>query len=498
MKESWRATMSSAVTLRNHSGTLISVVVIGTCLTLVEIYTLQQGISYRAVIVTLMLLAGVWAFASGKKGLKAGFVFLVLTFALGYRTMDLTSNLRVHPSELVLWGVLVLPLVQRNRLKLWIPFWLVLFIPFWVLGWWPLLAGDGAWDPMFSEFKNFMLLIPLCFLASSVLVERSGWRSVLLAFYFVGGWIAVMGILEYLYPDVKNLFPGFVTLARPVETAEGFQRARFSFWGSLDAVYICVLAMPLAVVVWEWWSKSWQRLVNVLIAFSLLGAIYISGHRNAWLMVTLQFLAFTVVRKRYLFGVAMLLVFFSLYQVLPDAARARIYSGTELVAGKPVSSDSSGQKRWNRTMISFNNTLTHPLGRGWTAAGWVHNDFLQVAENLGVIAGALFLGAFLFTLRRLWRCLRTTLLSREQRMLGTTLLLAFACAGIVLATDANLELPQAILPIWFFWIIVEIWLRQTRPRGATTDDTSFNLGTFANLQLCADRSRYARSGPMGR
>jgi hypothetical protein len=74
----------------------------------------------------------------------------------------------------------------------------------------------------------------------------------------------------------------------------------------------------------------------------------------------------------------------------------------------------------------------------------------------------LFLGAYVFTLGRLWRHVRTVFLPREQRMLGITLLLSFACAGIILATDANLELPQLILPIWFVWVLVEIWMRQIR------------------------------------
>jgi hypothetical protein len=490
--------MSSGATFRQRTAACISLAVIGTCLALIEIYILEYGASYREVIVTLMVLAGFWAFAAGNRGLKVRFVFLILTFALGYRTIDVTSNLRVHPAELVLWGLLALPLLQRNRLILWLPFWLILFIPFWLWGWWPLISGDGKWDLMFSEFKNFILLIPLYFLASSVLVERSNWRPVLLAFYFVGAWIAAMGVLEYVYPDVKTWFPTFVTLPLPVETGEGFQRARFSFWGSMDAVYICVLALPIAAAVWEWWSISWKRALNILLTAVMLWGVYISGHRNAWLMVTLQFLGFAVVNKKYLLGVAVLLVFISIYQVLPDVARARIYSGTELVSGQPVASDSSGQKRWDRVTTSLNNTVTHPLGRGWTTAGWVHNDFLQVAENLGVMAGALFLGGYIFTLGQLWCRVRTASLVREQRTLGVTLLMSFACAGIILATDASLELPQLILPIWFFWVIVEIWLRQTRMKRATTDDTSFNLGALANLQLCPDRSRYAGSGQMGR
>ena len=490
--------MFSGITVRQNSAAYISVVVVGTCLALLEIYILQFGISYREVIGSLLVLAGFLTFAAGEKGLKIGFVFVILTFALGYRTMAVTPEMRVHPAELVLWGVLALPLFQRNRLRLWLPFWLILFMPFWLWGWWPLISGEGKWESMFLEFKNFVLLIPLYFLATSVLIERSSWRVVLLAFYLVGAWIAGMGILEYVFPGVKTLFPSFVSLALPIETGEGFQRARFSFWGSADAVYICVLALPIVPSVWEWWSTKWQRALNVVLLALMLWGVYISGHRNAWLMVTLQFLTFAVIKKRYFLGIAVLLVFFSSYQVLPDAARARIYSGTELVSGQPLSSDSSGQKRWDRVSTSFSNTLTYPLGRGWTAAGWVHNDFLQVAENLGVMAGALFLGAYVFTLGQLWRCVRIASLLREQRTLGITLLLSFTSAGIILATDANLVLPQLILPLWFFWVIVEIWLRQTRTKRSTRDDASFNLGAFANLQLCTDHSRYSAKRQMGR
>ena len=458
--------MSSGLTLRRSGAPYISVIALGIAFAVVEILIIEYGISYREVIITLMVLAALAAFAAGKRGLQLGFVFLVLTFAVGFRTMDVTPDLRIHPSELVLWGLLALPVVQRNKVIVWLPLWLILFIPFWLWGWWPFITGEFKWEPMFSEFKNFIILIPLFFIAGSVLMEKSSWGVVLPAFYVVGAWIAAMGTLEYVYPGVKTLFPEFVTLALPIETGEGFQRARFSFWGSTDAVYLCVLALPIAGVVSEWWSTSWKRAVNVLIVAVMLCGVYISGHRNAWLMVALQFLAFAVVKKHYLLGIVVLFVFFSLYQFAPDSAKARFYSGTELITGQPVSTDSSGKKRWDRVTASLDNTLTHPLGRGWTAAGWVHNDFLQVAENLGILAGALFFGAYVFTLGRLWRQVRTAPLLREQRMLGITLLLSFACAGIILATDANLELPQLILPIWFVWVMVEIWTRQIRMQRA--------------------------------
>ena len=473
--------MLSAVTLRKYSTASLAAVAIALGFALLEIYIIEYGVSYREVIVTLMVLAGLWAFAAGKRGLKVGLVFLTLTFALGFRTLEITPGLRVHPAEFVLWGLLALAMVQRNKVILSLPLWLTLFIPFWLWGWWPVITGELGWEPAFSEFKNFLVLIPLYVLVGSVLGEKSSWRSVLLAFYFAGAWIAAMGILEYMYPNVRALFPSFMSLAEPVQTGDGFERARFSFWGSPDAVYICVLALPVAAAAWEWWSTSWKRVVNVLIMVVLLGGVYISGHRNAWMMVALQFLIFAIVKKQYALGIAVLVVFFSLYQLAPHAAKARLYSGAELLTGQPVATDSSGKKRWNRVLASAHNTLTHPFGNGWTAAGWVHNDFLQVAENLGLLAGALFLGAYAFTLRRLLRAVRTARLVPEQRTLSITLLLSFVCAGIILATDANLALPQLILPIWFVWVVAETWLRQTRMKRATTDDTSFSLGALANV-----------------
>jgi len=466
---------------------------------LTDVYIVDYGSSYREVIVALCLLAGFRVVLASRSGLKVGLVFLVTTFGLGYRTMSVTPNLRVHPSELVVLGLFGLLIMQqpkwpRSKDMARLPTWFLLFIPFWLWGWRPLVSGDIKWEFMFSEFKNFIVLIPLFVLASTALEEKSVWRPVLLTFYLVGTWIAAMGLLEYMYPQVKTLFPSFVSDPIPYETGEGFQRANFSFWGTSDAVYICVLAMPIGTAVWEWWSASWKRALNVLIVATMLGAVYISGHRNAWLMITVQFLGLLAVKKRYLLGLALLFVFLLAYQLLPNAARDRVYSGAELVTGQPLKYDTSGTKRWGRATTSLTNSLEEPLGRGWAAAGWVHNDFLQVAENLGLAAGALFIGAFIFTLQRLWRRVGTASKLGEQRIPGTALLLSFTSVGIILATEAALDLPQQILPIWFIWVIAEIWLRQMHMKRATIDDTSSNLGAFANLQLCYDRARYSRGG----
>jgi hypothetical protein len=460
--------------------------------------------TYKEIIVAAMLLAGLPAVLLGTKGLRWGFMVWVFTFALGYRTLPVTSTLSIHPAELTLFGLsmwlLILYLSGRNkdiRVSFWFPPVLWLFVLAWFWGWSSVTSGGLGWGLMFSEAKSFLPLIPLYFVAGTVLADRNSWRPVLLASYVVGAWIGGMGILEYEYPGVKTLLPGFMNNPVTIKTGEGFEHAAFSFWGAPDAVYLCVLALPIGIVLWRWGTVFWKRGLILVISSLMLSAVYVSGHRNAWIIITLQFGLFALLKKKYLVGVVILLLFISAYQLFPNTARVRLYSGAELIAGRPLDYDSSGQKRWDRVSTSLKNILDQPLGRGWAAAGWVHNDFLQVAENLGLVVGLLFFGFYLFQLRRLWYWVSAFREWEEQRTLGIVLLLSFISAGIILATDATLQLPQLLLPVWFVWVISGIWLRQTdmasRERAAI-DDKAFDLSAFADLQLCDDRARYSRSG----
>jgi hypothetical protein len=46
------------------------------------------------------------------------------------------------------------------------------------------------------------------------------------------------------------------------------------------------------------------------------------------------------------------------------------------------------------------------------------------------------------------------------------MLLSFLTAGGILATQAVVDLPQLALPVWFVWVLADIWLRQeTRHSG---------------------------------
>ena len=50
-------------------------------------------------------------------------------------------------------------------------------------------------------------------------------RAVFLTVYCVSLWIAVMGLLEYVFPGIAELLPGFVSNPSTMITADGFARA---------------------------------------------------------------------------------------------------------------------------------------------------------------------------------------------------------------------------------------------------------------------------------
>src|SRR5712672_380786 len=159
---------------------------------------LYQGLSYREFLIGLgALLLAVIVFG-GERGIRFGLVLWVLTMALGYRTIEWTTDLRIHPSEILIWLLFVCVFAQRqlrSATRFSLPWWLLFLIPFWALAWWPLIAGDAPWDKMLNEFRDFLLLVPVMIVLSVVLERQSYWRYLLLAFFVATSWIAFMGVV---------------------------------------------------------------------------------------------------------------------------------------------------------------------------------------------------------------------------------------------------------------------------------------------------------------
>jgi hypothetical protein len=427
-------------------------------------------ITYREIIAFLLVLTGILILASGRQSVWVGFIFWIFTLGIGYRTLPITNTLKIHPAEILLWGILLLLLVQhimhQGKLDVSvIPKWYWLIIPFLFLGWVPSLQVGRQWDILLSEFRNFLLLFPLFIVGTDILKNDDRWRGILLVFFIMGVWVAGMGNIEYFFPPVRDLLPGFVSNTGSFETHDGFQRAWFSFWGTSDAVFVLTLALPFAIVIWYWYSKLWQRFLIALGVILYIIAIIISGHRDAWVFLMFQFLLWGILQKRtkqlilylVILGVLVPLIIF----MLPTGIQGRVATVFQIAAGDTP--DSSSYKRQERANIAVGLISRQPLGNGWGAAGWVHSDFLQVGANLGLIPGLIFLGGYLITGWRLYERFNKLVPSDELRILWGSLFLTFVTVGGILAFETVIVLPQLVLPVWFVWVLVEIWLYKTKP-----------------------------------
>jgi hypothetical protein len=431
---------------------------------MVSLYTVGQGLDYRALIVVLAALIGGIIVFGGERGVRFGFVLWTLTLALGYRTIAYSSDLKVHPAEILLWLLLCCVLAQRQLLagtRLLLPFWIWLFLPFWVLAWWPLIAGDAPWDKMLNEFRNFLLIVPLLIIAAVTLRRRQYWRYLLLGLVVASTWIALMGIVEYWFPQVTQLFPAFIKDAKAEATADGFVRATFSFYGGASAVFVCVLALPSTIILATWWRNLLPRLAIYVAAVLQILAIYIGGYRSIWFVLLIQVVTACVLRlKKYGVVIALLCLVVGVggYRFIPNT-NERVISGMAALQGAPI--DHSAQDRKNRALGAFDSAMASPFGTGWGTAGWVHSDFLQVAANLGIFGGLIFLGGYIYTLLRLLRRLLPYLRKGDLGDLGFSLFLSFIAVGGLLTMEGVSVLPQLILPVWFVWTLVEVWLQQT-------------------------------------
>jgi hypothetical protein len=449
--------------LRFDKRLLTGTAVVAIAAVAIYLYADRQGLSYKELIVGLGALAGAVIVFGGERGIRFGFVLWILTLALGYRTIEWTVNLRIHPSEILIWLLFVCIFAQRqfrDATRLSLPWWLWFLVPFWALAWWPLIAGDAPWDKMFNEFRDFLLLIPVMIVSSVVLERKSYWRYLLLAFFFASTWIAMMGVVEYWFPEVQKLFPAFISAAKPEVTADGFVRAQFSFWGGSQATFLCVLALPGAICLATWWRGWIARTAILGSAILQIMAIYIGGYRSIWLVLLIQVLAVCILRVKkhgVVIALLVLLVAAGGYQFIPNT-NERVITGIAALQGAPI--DHSAQDRKDRALEALNETIETPFGSGWSSAGWVHSDFLQVAANLGIIAGLIFLGGYLYTLLRIARQMPIWLKATPEGELGLYVLLSFVGVGSLLAMQGVQVLPQMVLPVWFVWSMVEVWLRQ--------------------------------------
>ncbi len=440
-----------------------------------------------------------------KRGLEIGFFVWIMAFILGFRTIKVTAPLIVdqlanggqvstrylttgkppdivlHPLFLVIFLLLGLILLQRAvnwqvRIVWLIPIPLIIFSIFWIWGWVRGAEAGKYWLDMFSELMPFLMLPAIFIVTASILQKQSLWKPAITVLFGVGVFIGFLGLLEILFPNIVHVIPGYTSADTTFAYAQdGFQRATFTFFGETGASFIIALVLPAIIPLWSWYKRPWARaLLAVCCGIGVIG-IYISGHRSLWLMMILVTIALLLLRGNWGRTLILAVMMAVGYNFLPATAQKRAETLFSALQGKYE--DNSSQDRVNRSQGAIQSILTDPLGLGWTGAGWVHDDFLQIAANLGVIPGALFALWYLFTLVKISRAFYESSDPLTHSLVGL-----FMVGGILLLTEPLSVLPQYITPVWFVWALVETKLGQiAEQRGSYSANKAHS--TYSDLQL---------------
>ncbi len=464
--------------------------------------TITQGIDYRVAMYSILGLLGLATIMGGEQSLFIGFVGFVAAFGLGYRTITVTPRLKIHPAEILILALLVLLFTARRARKalvhkMLIPGWMIAMLPFWIWGWFRGIGERYPWDDMLSESRNFFMLIPIVMVTSIMLINRDRWRLILTVLFITSTWIAMWGVAEYYVPGVRGLFPGFVTKTGSTITGEGFNRATYSFWGNPAATFLCAMAIPLAIPLRRWYPKSWQRMAITAMVLMQATGVYVGGFRILWSCVAVQFAIYAVLKKRYISAAVVVLLFLGVYNIIPASTQERFSTFAAVLNGKPSEHDSSGRKHLARLEEAVLLAEQNPMGVGWTGAGWVHCDFVQIAANLGWAGALVYLFAYIFTLWRFIDRISRTRKGTEYHDVLIAVLLGFTTVGALLWTQAVSVLPQLAYPAWFYWIMAEILSRQSdferrKPSAPPA------LHTPADREFRSYRPQYAGVRELGR
>jgi hypothetical protein len=415
--------------------------------------TAGAGLDFRAALVGAIAFVIVVALIVGRRAWGVIFYLWIFTFALGYRTFHITSNLSIHPAELIIWflffGVAALNLIQHRWVSPPLPFVAWGFAAFWVIGVGRALQRDIAPDVIAAELLPVLEVVPVFLIVQVLVTSKNSFRSIGACLTAVCFYISLLGNLEFFFPSVVAPFRGFFAESVTGLTDEGFLRASFSFWGSAVVVQLLVLFLPLLFVQWFWWRRFEQRLFLLVTLFLTLVAIYIAGYRSVWLLVIFEIAFYALMRFSILGGMVTLAGGIGTSLVLPGEAVTRLSNLLQFGA----LSDSSAFNRALRIEDAQKLFFSEPLlGNGWGSSGWVHSDWLQIAANLGGIALLLVLLWYGSVTLRLWRAYRTAAEPwvREVSISLLTFMVGFA---VILATQAVIVLPQLIIPMWLLFAL---------------------------------------------
>lgn len=406
--------------------------------------------------VIFFTLFGIKGILFDNNGIANSFKWIIIAFILGYRTFTPFAGLKIHPIEIFIYLTILRIIISgapkyREMPK---PILVLnfLFISYFIIDF--LTRYNSS---VLIEFKNAFLLYLVFFIAQYIIFSKKYIIKLFKNYLIAATLISILGITEYLFePFMESLF-GFQAQADSTIHSVLFSRLAFLYWGSHLAANLVPPVFPILLLLK---SENDKILTNnffltFLVVINLI-AIYLSGNRISWLILTIFLIILLFQYKGSLIPsiksyILLITTSFILY-IYSQPVEGRYISTYRALVGKiDIKYDSSGGARIMRAKNAISSIINEPFGTGWGSQGWVHSDVLQVASSIGIIPGLIF---FIIPILLLYNLYKNYL---SVQIKDKTVF--FTCFGILVyviisfSLNGNILKVQTGVPLYILWMI---------------------------------------------
>jgi O-antigen ligase len=420
------------------------------------------SLAWRELIIVVLGITGLLAMLVPSEGmLRLGIYVAALGMAFGWRTIAITPNLLIVPSEAIFW-VLFLSLILRHvllrkPLKLYLPnpllVLVVLTIPSIIVG----IGKGNALDNVVDYSKNLIMLVPTFIVVRNLVDSIGVWKRALVAATIVGLYLGLAATLLVFAPDIGLALLG--DLGGGFSQAGTFTRVGVPGWGVFASLPM-ELVWGVTLGLWETATKRSHQMFYALVLTVCTIGVIASGSRGSWLALLAGVVVYAFFHARISSSLARGLLVIAFIGVLA----ATVSLGDIVVrfesAFNPQLIDSSAFDRYERAQNAINQTLDSPIwGQGFGSVPFVHSDYLQIAVDMGIPALVFFLLGIGSVFARLFQLQRNRLIEEESKTLARSVLIMFAVLAVEFVSGGLVSLPFTISMAWFFWSMADQFIK---------------------------------------
>ncbi|MBK9713256.1 MAG: O-antigen ligase family protein [Kouleothrix sp.] len=282
-------------------------------------------------------------------------------------------------------------------------------------------------DFIVNEFKGFLLYPLMAYVVAAGLQKYEHLRLSIITVVFMYVLVATRGILDFArhmgggaWYDVYRTSGGYA----PINTY------------GITMLTICMLTLGIGLSLHD---RRLKLLLLMISAWLFLGAV-VSVSRTVWIAGIGGIIALVISGRRGKYAIGLLLVALILFLTLPDQVAGRIDQISDSSSDKRSFYLESGIQTWKARWLT---------GWGWGVAywyqptiglvpaedmPWYHNDYLNLAVQVGAIGLMLYLGYWLQVLHTAHQWLR-----KHARSRAFGILLGGQMALVALLVSAGFE-----------------------------------------------------------